>query len=99
MTEIQLMVLFAFLGGLLVGWYPTFTHYRAKEQERKAVSKALQAHINHERVQNPLPTDWQEAIDIIAQLNNSIVEEYHIVLDGEIYEMRPVEEPKTTEEP
>ena len=99
MTDIYMAILSSFIGGLLIGWYPTFCHYRAKEQEQEAVRKALKAHIDHEKVKNPPPTDWQEAIDIIAQLNNSIVDEYHIILQGEIYEMRPIEEPENNEQP
>lgn len=94
MTDIYLMLLFSFLGGLLIGWYPTFTHYRAKERERKAV----EAYKAHQWVKKPPITDWQEAINIIAKLNDSIVEEYHIVLEGEIYEMRPIEKQEKEEE-
>lgn len=94
MTDIYLMLLFSFLGGLLIGWYPTFTHYRAKEREHNAV----EAYKAHQWVKKPPLTDWQEAINIIAKLNDSIVEEYHIVLEGEIYEMRPIEKQEKEEE-
>ena len=31
------LTLFCLVGGMLIGWYATFTHYRQKEREREAV--------------------------------------------------------------
>jgi hypothetical protein len=36
-NNITWLVLFSLAGGMLIGWYATFTHYRQKEREREAV--------------------------------------------------------------
>jgi hypothetical protein len=36
-NNITWLVLFCLVGGMLIGWYATFTHYRQKEREREAV--------------------------------------------------------------
>jgi hypothetical protein len=58
----------------------------------------VEAYKAHQWVKKPPITDWQKAINIIAKLNDSIVEEYNIVLEGEIYEMRPIEKQEKEEE-
>ena len=35
-SNITWLVLFCLVGGMLIGWYATFTHYRQKEREREA---------------------------------------------------------------
>ena len=36
-SNITWLVLFCLVGGMLIGWYATFTHYSQKEREREAV--------------------------------------------------------------
>ena len=64
---------FSFIGGLIVGWYATFSHYRQKERERKAVSD----YINHTKTKNPPPSDFDKAQKAMDTLQN-IVTRYHI---------------------
>ena len=64
---------FSFIGGLLVGWYATLSHYRLKERERKAVSN----YINHTKTKNPPPSDFERAQKAMDTLQD-IVTRYHI---------------------
>ena len=72
-TNIIGVIFFSFIGGLLAGWYATFSHYRQIERERKAVSD----YINHLKTKNPPPTEFervQKAMDTLQR----VVTRYHI---------------------
>jgi len=64
---------FSFIGGLLVGYYATFSHYRQKERERKAVSD----YINHTKTKNPPPSPLSIARKAMDTLQD-VVTRYHI---------------------
>lgn len=93
-TKIALGFLFAFVAGLLIGWYVTWQKYHQEDEKRKAVANA----INRERIKTPPKTEWEESIDIIAKLNNTDVDEYRIVYGDTVYIMESSTEPKTEEE-
>ena len=75
-TNIIGVAFFSFIGGLLAGWYATFSHYRQIERERKAVSD----YINHQKTKNPPPTDLERAQKAMDTLQG-IVTRYHIEWD------------------
>lgn len=93
-TKIALGFLFAFVIGLLIGWYVTWRKYHQEDEKRKAVASA----INHEKIKTPPKTEWEEFIDILSDLNKADVDEYRIVYDDCVYSMTSSEEPKTEEE-
>ena len=68
---------FSFIGGLLAGWYATFSHYRQIERERKAVSD----YINHQKTKNPPPT-YFERVQKAMEMLQGIVTRYHIEWDN-----------------
>ena len=61
-TKIALGFLFAFVIGLLIGWYVTWHKYHQEDEKRKAVERA----INHEKIKTPPKTEWEEFIDILS---------------------------------
>jgi len=76
-TNIIGVTFFSFVGGVLAGWYATFTHYRQKERERKAVSD----YINHQKTKNPPPTELEKVQKAMDTLHG-IVTRYHIEWEG-----------------
>ena len=75
-NNITWMVFFRLISGLLTGWYATFTYYRQKERERKAVEN----YKREERAKNPPKSDLQRARDAMNELQR-IVTRYHVELD------------------
>ena len=80
-TNIIGVAFFSFIGGLLAGWYATFSHYRQKERERKAVSD----YINHTKTKNPPPLPFERAQKAMDTLQD-IVTRYHIEWDESVWD-------------
>ena len=76
-TNIIGVTFFSFVGGVLAGWYATFTHYRQKERERKAVSD----YINHQKTKIQTPTKLEKVQKAMDALQ-CIVTRYHIEWEG-----------------
>jgi hypothetical protein len=74
--NITWLVFFCLISGLLIGWYATFTYYRQKERERKAVED----YKREERVKFPPKSDLQRAQDAMNELQR-IVTRYHVEWD------------------
>ena len=88
-TKIALGLLFAFVAGLLIGWYATWQTYHQEDEKRKAVANA----INHEKIKTPPKTEWEEFIDILSDLNKADVDEYRIVYGDNLYILKPSNQP------
>lgn len=52
-NNITWLVLFCLVGGMLIGWYATFTHYRQKEREREAVEDYKLEQKKHQTLRPP----------------------------------------------
>ena len=70
------LTLFCLFGGMLIGWYATFTHYRQKEREREAV----EYYKKEERVKIPPKSDLDRLRDAMRVLDG-IVTYYFIKWD------------------
>lgn len=75
-NNITWVVLFCLVGGMMIGWYATFTHYRQKEREREVVED----YKKEERVKNPPPSDLDRLHDAMSVLD-WIVDYYFIKWD------------------
>ena len=71
-NNITWLALFSLVGGMLIGWYATFTHYRQKERVREAVEdykseqekrQTLQQHKTYEENQRDVLSDLQRFCD------------------------------------
>ena len=70
------LTLFCLVGGMLIGWYATFTHYRQKEREREAAEDYKKA----ERIKFPPKSDLDRLRDAMRVLDG-IVDYYFIKWD------------------
>ena len=67
-SDIIWLALFCLVGGMLIGWYVTFTQYRQKEREREAV----EFYKKSERIKHPPKTDLDQFYDAMRVLNRTV---------------------------
>ena len=72
-NDIVWLMPFCLVGGMLIGWYATFMHYRQKEREREAVED----YKNAERIKYPPKSDLDRLNDAMRALDG-IVNYYFI---------------------
>lgn len=75
-NDIIWLTLFCLFGGMLIGWYVTFTYYRQKEREREAV----ECYKMEERIKIPPESDLDRLYDAMRVLDG-IVTYYSIKWD------------------
>lgn len=63
----------ALVMGIIVGWYFTWQHYLRGIIE----SEAINGYINHQKVKNPPPTDFERAQKAMQTLQDTVTR-YHI---------------------
>ena len=79
-NNITWLVLFSLAGGMLIGWFATFTHYRQKEREREAVEDYK---LKHEIRPTPRPpkTYEENQRDVLSNLQRFC--DSYTVTDGD----------------
>ena len=94
-NNITWLALFSLVGGMLIGWYATFTHYRQKEREREAVEdykleqerrQALQLPKTYEENQRDVLSNLQRFCDSYTVTDDDRRWTY---IDGDPHELNP----------
>ena len=79
-NNITWLALFSLVGGMLIGWYATFTHYRQKEREREAVEDYKLEQERRQALQ--LPKTYEEnQRDVLSNLQRFC--DSYTVTDGD----------------
>ena len=89
-NSLLLALAFAFVGGLLIGWFATWSHYRVKEAKREAVNgyKSEQRHIS---LLKPPPTFEEQQRKAIMEVQR-FCNTYHITYEGKTWMYNDEEE-------
>ena len=95
-NNITWLALFSLVGGMLIGWYATFTHYRQKEREREAVEdykleqerrQALQLPETYDEKQRDVLSNLQRFCDSYTVTDDD--RRWTYIDDGDPHELNP----------
>lgn len=87
------LIVFCLVGGVLMGWYVTMTHYRSKNSIREGIEAGIERYKFKRR---PAPdSDYDRVSKALKELAD-IVDEYHIKWGGASFDF--VEGPENISE-
>ena len=92
-TKIALGFLFAFVAGLIAGWYATWQTYHQDKKRHEASKEGLQCTLDRKPILPPPPTREAVLNKIIKDLNLIPVDEYFISFGGNVFIKKPSNQP------